>query len=216
MPKVLHVGSSSWSTPATSFPLRSRGRARIVRTFYTRGLYHMEGIGGYDYYYVEDVIPITTLKVGGTEWMVDDPPHWLGMQLIARRCAGRVLCAGLGLGLILFALRGNQGVTSVDMLEKEEDVIKLMKPLIPRCRILEGDFWRFEDFRAYDTIFVDIWSGYETGEKVAEMRRALRMIKLNAPRASVFIWGLKDMTANPALCGPLQEGEQGPCSRPDG
>jgi hypothetical protein len=196
--RTLTVSGASWSTPATSFPLRSYGRARITRTYYGKGAYHMDGIGGYDYYEVKDSIPITSLRLGGVEWMVDDPPHWLGLQLIARECRGRVLCVGLGLGLIVFALRGNSAVSEVAVLEKEEEIIRLIAPLLPPCKVLRGDFWRFARFHEYDTIFVDIWSGYETRPKVLEMKRALALLRERAPHAAAYLWGLRDPLFNPA------------------
>jgi len=196
--RTLIVSEAEWSTPATSFPLRSYGKARIARTYYGRGTYHMDGVGGYDYYEVKDRIPITSLKLGSVEWMVDDPPHWLGMQLIARQCRGRVLCVGLGLGLIIFALQANGAVKEVAVLEREEDIIKLMAPLLPPCRLLKGDFWRFQRYDEYDTIFVDIWPGYETRAKLLEMKRAYALLKERAPDAAVYLWGPRDPVLNPA------------------
>ena len=103
---------AGWQTPATSYPRTQLGAARITDMKY-RGMYHAFGtrpLGKqerYDYYNVAGSIRVTGLKINGKTWMVDDPPHWWSIQERASQYHGHVLCAGLGLGLIVHALEAN-------------------------------------------------------------------------------------------------------------
>jgi 16S rRNA A1518/A1519 N6-dimethyltransferase RsmA/KsgA/DIM1 with predicted DNA glycosylase/AP lyase activity len=78
--------------------------------------------------------------------MVDDPLHWLGMQDLASAMTGKVLIAGLGLGLVLQALRDNHEVTEIHVIERNKDVIGLMKHHMPqedRIKIIREDFCNY-------------------------------------------------------------------------
>ena len=99
-----------WETPATKYPLIKTGSVKISRINQKAGYYYMEGVRGYDYYHHAKKIPITCLKIGRETVMVDDPLHWIGMQDLAKAMKGKVLIAGLGLGLVLHALRDNKEV----------------------------------------------------------------------------------------------------------
>ncbi len=105
----------------------------------------MEGVRGYDYFTVKKPIPITSLIVDRQTWMVDDPLHWYGMQDLAKAASGRVLVAGLGLGLVIHALEENEAVTAVDVVEIDEDVIGLITTRIKmkKTEIINEDFWRY-------------------------------------------------------------------------
>lgn len=135
-----------WETPATKYPLIKVGSVEICRIKQKAGYYYMEGVRGYDYYHHAMKIPVTCLKIGTETVMVDDPLHWIGMQDLAKAMKGKVLIAGLGLGLVLHALWDNKEVTEIHVIEYNKDVIRIMKNNMPkddRIKIISDDFWNY-------------------------------------------------------------------------
>jgi len=195
----------SWETPATKYPLIKRGKARLSRKPYTKGLYMMEGVRGYDYFTVKKPIPVTSLIVGKETWMVDDPLHWYGMQDLAKAASGRVLVAGLGLGLVIHALEKNESVTIIDAVEIDMDVINLITPLIKmsKTNIINDDFWRYQQVteETYDTCILDIWV-YEETDRIRtgySMLAAIGSVSSRYPSAKIYVWGIRDPIWNPAV-----------------
>jgi hypothetical protein len=143
----------SWATPLTAAAAEGRrvGGARLVQTHY-RGLYAADQVGDLDYYYAPHWLPVSDLqrrsglRGGWRTWMVDDPKHWYGMKERADALpGGRILCAGLGLGLMLWHLTARADVSQIDVCEIDPDVIALMKPLIPddsRIVLINEDYYR--------------------------------------------------------------------------
>jgi predicted methyltransferase len=202
------IDISEWKTPATDYPEKEFGSARIVHGFYNNGYYNNYGVRRYSYFRVVGQIPVTSLeirKIGrGKEmwqtWMVDDPPHWWSMQGYARNSSGKVLVAGLGLGLVIGELLKNVDVSSVTVVEHNKDVIGLISPLLPaaidvKLDIVNKDFYEFinKTDNKFDRIIIDLWttsSGEETLRILSEEVRPLSyyMMKL-FPDASVVFHG---------------------------
>lgn len=159
-----------WKTPATDYPEKEFGSAKIVHGFYNWGHFHNYGVNGYTFFRVVKQIPVTTLEIKDDKgiwqtWMVDDPPHWWSMQDYARNSSGRVLVAGLGLGLVTGELLKNVDVNSVTVVEINKDVIGLISPLLPeaidvRFDVVNKDFCRFinETDEQFDRIIIDLWT----------------------------------------------------------
>ena len=148
--KVLEV--KDWATPYTGVPEALSGRARLHFARYTRGYYRLEGIDGYEFYHLQQSLGVMCLQIREgrkwNTWMVDDPLHWLGMEAFVKRLrGGKVLCAGLGLGLMVFHLVKQPYVTGIDIVEREPDVVHLIEPHLPkdpRITIYAGlDFYEF-------------------------------------------------------------------------
>jgi len=195
-----------WRTPATDYPEQSFGTAEIKKVRQPIGLYLMEGVAGYDLWYNEKPITVTTLKVKGKTWMVDDPINWKGMEILGKAARGKVLTGGLGLGLILHSLAKNPNVTSIDVVENNEDVIKLMKDKLPdkKVRIIKGDMMNKDILgKEYDTIILDLWTGKGTLPIFAEMMGAFTTFKYWYPNANIYIWGMTDPAFNPAVTKKL-------------
>lgn len=200
---------STWETPATKYLLNKVGRAKITRPISRKGFYRMEGVRGYDYYEVTKPIPITSLMIGRETVMVDDPLQWIGMQELANHCKGKVITAGLGLGLVTHALAGNPAVKSITVVEREADVIELVKPRVldavrsrngssPEIEIIKGDI--FENItQGYDVLILDIWWGRSNAKTHFEMLEAYSAARAAYPGMKVYIWGLKDPEMNPAI-----------------
>ena len=196
---------SEWKTPATDYPEKQVGSARIKREKYERGYYRNYGVRGYEYFFVKKRIPITSIEIRDDDgkwkiWMVDDIPHWWSMQDYALNSLGRVLVAGLGLGLVVGELLNNIDVDSVTVIERNRDVIDLISPLLPdggdiKFEMINGDFYEFlnNTKEKFDRIIVDIWvtgSAEETSKILYEEVEpfAYYLMKL-FPDASVVFHG---------------------------
>lgn len=168
--EIIEIGE--WRTPATDYPEKELGSVRIVHGFYNYGYFHSYGVRGYKFFRVIKQIPVTSLEIKEAKdgkiwntWMVDDPPHQWSMQDYARNSAGRVLVAGLGLGLVTHELLENIDVDSITIIEKNKDVIDLISPLLPKAEnvkfdIINDDFYVFinETSRQFDRIIIDLWT----------------------------------------------------------
>ncbi len=149
---------TSWRTPATDYPDAELGNVRIETVKYRRGYYRCYGLRDHQVYRVAKPITIRGLTIDGKTWMVDDPPHWWAMEEHAQFYRGHVLVAGLGLGLIVHALATNRSVTRITVVEREQDVIDLVAPLVPPVEIVHGDFWEW-DGPTPDGVFFDLFVG---------------------------------------------------------
>ncbi len=188
------INIDEWETPATAYPEKKFGSARIRREFYNYGYFNNYGVRGYKFFNVIKPIPITSLEIkynnndngnngsrdngnnGSRDnrirydwetWMVDDPPHYWSMQDYASRSMGKVLVAGLGLGLVLWDLSNNVDVNSITVIELNKDVIGLISPLLPKVedcdmefRIINKDFYEFinETEEQFDRLIIDLWT----------------------------------------------------------
>ncbi len=172
--KVLFI--KNFETPYTNLPDLIYGKARITHVIYEDGLYRMEGVYGYSYYELLKPIKVTLLQVKTRvnrkrkwkTWMVDDPLHWYGMKEFSERCRnGNVLVAGLGLGLIVHHLAKRKDITEIIVVEKNRDVIGLIKPCLSfdkRIKIIHGNYYKWiekfaEKRKHFDNIIVDLWVG---------------------------------------------------------
>ena len=90
--KILEI--KKWKPFTSLYPQAKLGNVEIEKTKYKRGYYLMEGVGGYELFHLKNPAIITTLKIYGEQQMVDDPLHYLGMNLLAKNSGGRVLTAG--------------------------------------------------------------------------------------------------------------------------
>lgn len=196
---------SEWKTPATDYPEKEFGTAKIVHGFYNYGYFHNYGVNGYIFFEVTKQIPITSLEIKDDKgiwqtWMVDDPPHFWSMQNYAKNSSGRVLVAGLGLGLVTGELLNSVDVDSITVVEKNKDVIGLISPLLPKAidvqfRILNEDFYDFinETNEEFDRLIIDLWvsgSAEETKRILGEEVRPLAYyLKKIFPDASAVFHG---------------------------
>ena len=144
---ILLVYADEWETAPMRYPLSSVGHAKITREAQEKGLYHMHGMGGYEYYVHDSPLPITELEIGGKTWMVDDPLHWIGIQEFVKHAPpGSILCAGLGLGIVVHHLVKRDDITSIMVVEWDKDVIELITPNLPdddRVQIINDDYWGY-------------------------------------------------------------------------
>lgn len=191
---------TEWRTPATTYLTTQGRRVRIGRSRYTRGFYEAYQTGPgvdehYQYYHLPKGIHVTTLQIKEGRrwktWMVDDPPHWWAMQEHARHYQGHVLCAGLGLGLIVHALQENPQVTKITVVEREHAVATLVSPHLPSNKpltIVLGDWYSFQSKTTFDGVFFDLFVGnghalipqaYRTMLEMAQRFPAARELRIH-------------------------------------
>jgi len=186
--RVLRI--KEWKTVATDYPLKRLGVAEITRAPYRRGIYLMEQVMGYDFFFAETRIPVTDLRIRGKVVMVDDPLHWYGMEGLANASRGNVLVGGLGLGLIVHHLVKNPEVKRIDVVEMEKDVIDLIKPLLPngKVKIHHGNIFdpKWLELEP-NTIILDLWVGRPP---IGEMLGAFHHFTFKRPGTPVYIWGI--------------------------
>lgn len=164
-----------WHTEATDYPNKKHGKARIFKYRCRVGhTYWAEGMKGLMYYgFVPGHNRITELTINSQCWMTDLPQYYWSLEYFAKQSRGQVLVAGLGLGLVVHCLVKNPEVKNIAVIEREPDVINLIKPLLPddpRINIIEADFHRFMpwDKERRDTVIFDLglWSMMEGEEHV--------------------------------------------------
>lgn len=108
--------------------------------------------------------------------------HW-----IAQAAFGRVLIAGLGLGMVPYHLAQLSRVDQIDIVEINPDVIQLVHPRIshPKIRIQQcgiEEFGRAEldkpkaDRLKWDVIYFDIWPTitYDDQPQITRLKRMFR------------------------------------------
>jgi len=86
-----------------------------------------------------------------------------------RQAEGRVLVTGLGLGCVVRGLLAKRSVTAVTVIEKSADVLKLVKPHMPRdehLEIIHADAltWAGQTDRTFDYAWHDLWTDRTKGE----------------------------------------------------
>ena len=73
---------------------------------------------------------------------------------------GDVLIAGLGIGMILLGLQNNEKVTSITVIEKEQEILKIIKDQLPlngKVTIIHGDIFSYVPDKKFNIIYFDIW-----------------------------------------------------------
>jgi len=101
------------------------------------------------------------LYVNNELMMSDTTMERISNQEFIKNAKGRVLVAGLGLGLILRPILCNTDVTEIIVIEKYPDVISLVEPKYqnPKLKIIEADIFDYDmpKDEKFDCIYFDIW-----------------------------------------------------------
>ncbi len=206
--KVFDV-PTDYRTFATDLPTEPSGNVRIAESKKKPGYYLMEGVRGYELYQTRHPMKERLLKIDGQTWMTDDPLHNEGMKALAEKSRGRVLVAGLGLGLVTDALLKNPEVESVTTVERNEQVIELVHPHFPsivkeRLTIEHEDFWKFVEItqEPYDTVICDLYvvsRAGRTDDQPYPPAIGRYFLQRAYPKSDVWVWGMRDPSANPAV-----------------
>lgn len=194
-----------WQTPATNYEEREVGDFRLKLSKYSRSnVYPYWGMDGYLFFKCVKAIPVMLLqqKVNGKwkQWMVDDPPNYRAMQIYARAAEGRVLCAGLGLGLMLHELAKNKKVTHITTVERSQEVIDLVWEYCPDgSTLVVDDFWEFvkRNEEQWDMILADLWVSRSKQDKVRLLYEIIPLaiqLKTKWPNAKLVIHGFQTLS----------------------
>jgi hypothetical protein len=94
---------------------------------------------------------------GGTTWMSCSPAELESVAPLYRAAVGDVVVMGLGLGVLLAAVKHKPGVRSVTVVEMDPRVVTLCEHLLDGVEVVIADarVWRPE--RTFDVVLADIW-----------------------------------------------------------
>ena len=94
-----------------------------------------------------------------------------------RAAEGKVLIAGLGLGMVLQEVLKKDSVTKVTVVEISKDVINLVANSYqdPRLEIINEDIFNFKPTEHYDFGWYDIWDDI-SGDEYEEMKKLTRKL----------------------------------------
>lgn len=126
-------------------------------------------------------VSYTILKDKNGIWMTDVPAEQASAHGALRKCKGRVLVGGLGLGYFAKKLQEKDNVTSVIIVEISKDVInlvwrhlKLDKRFIIVCMDIKKYLKKYTSNRRFDWVYLDVWhadSEYEFMDNVLPLKR---------------------------------------------
>ena len=129
------------------------------------------------------------LHIDGELMMSDTTMERLTNVEFIKRANGRVLIAGLGIGLVILNILNKKEVTEVIVMEKYQDVIDLVLPKFnsnvgcKKLKVIEGDVFDYEfpKTEKFDTIYFDIWPTISS-DNVDEMKTLHKLYRKNLKR----------------------------------
>lgn len=185
-----------YETPIDHYPNQKFGKVEIKRLRASaHSTYFAEGVRGHLYYEYAKRTDIIVLKISGKIWMTTDPAYLWSLEHFAEQAKGKVLVAGLGLGIVVHLLTKNPAVTQIDVVDRELDVIGLVQPLLPedpRIHVHHDDFYNWCDHAGMNTDYVPdtvIWDlAVGTGGKISEGKEIMFALPLVAGRFMPERW----------------------------
>ena len=110
--------------------------------------------------------------------MSNTPDEINDQRYFVHKAKGNVLINGLGLGITLKLVLEKPEVINVTVIEKSEDVIKLVAPTYqkdPRLVILNADAFEYKPPKGahYDAVYHDIWNNI-TSDNLPQMHKLHR------------------------------------------
>lgn len=128
----------------------------------------------------------------GREWMLITPNEIETMKAPVEGAFGDVVTYGLGLGYFAFMASEKQEVSSVTVVERDEQVIKLfLKYILPqfpckeKIRIIHGDALEYAaEEHPCDYVFADIWHDPSDG---CELYKKLKALERDGIKYSYWI-----------------------------
>lgn len=132
----------------------------------------------------------------GREWMLITPNEIVTMREPIRHAHGKVLTFGLGLGYFSFMAARKPDVSSVTVVERDRNVIRLfdtyIRPQLPcadKITVLHDDAYQYAEKRMkagkYDVVFADIW--HDPSDGVTAYRKLKKYERL-LPKAEFLYW----------------------------
>jgi spermidine synthase len=121
------------------------------------------------------------LFINGKLFMSNTPMEVITNINFIRNAHGNVLIAGLGLGLIIYAIQDLEHVTSITIIEKNKTLIDIMNEVSgfnKKVNIIHEDVFtcNFPKHIIFDTIYFDIWEN-KCGDNWTEIKKLKRKYK---------------------------------------
>ena len=156
--KRARIGDLGFPDMTTVVPARKRGPVEVVHHTVTEMQSLVSVFSGPGQYCPPGKYAV--LRVDGQVMMSDTRFERTTNRDVVVNAKGKVLIAGLGLGMILHPIAAKAGVKEILVVEKSRDVIKMISPTLPRKVELEcADVFDWSPLdRKWDTIYFDIWS----------------------------------------------------------
>lgn len=166
----------------------------------------------------------TQLWIGDRLMMSDTPMERLTNNRLLKNAHGRVLVAGLGIGMIIHALYEDPQVEHVHVIESNKHVIELVAPSLVRSKgrvtVELGDIFTWlpkTPETRYDTVYFDIWysMGATALQEMQALRKRFRPYLAPGKFNKIMSWGERELSgklerADTAMGGdPLQTLERG-------
>ena len=109
----------------------------------------------------------------GYECIMSETPMEKRSNLkFVNKAHGRVLVAGLGIGMILLAIQDKPEVEEIIVVEMSQEVIDLVQPQLPlnnKVKIVHEDIFEYIPEGKFNTIYFDIWATYNSDTYEDEM-----------------------------------------------
>ena len=111
----------------------------------------------------------------GNIYMSNTPSEVKDHWSFIRNAHGSVLIAGLGLGMVVRALLDKGKCTRIVVVEKSEDVLKLVSPYYndKRVEIIHSDIFNYKPNEHFNFAWFDIWRDI-CGDNYPEMKKLNR------------------------------------------
>jgi len=138
----------------------------------------------------------TLREEGVANWMTSMPQEIEQHSRQLTGMSGRVLIGGLGLGLAVAYLEGNDDVTEIVCVEKSQSIIHMVLPFLPKkkTRVIQMDLFKYLELEnEFDFAFYDIWC--PTGETVHK-NYVIPLRKLSQgliPQENIQCWNEDEM-----------------------
>lgn len=132
----------------------------------------------------------------GREWMLITPNEINTMEPAVQRARGRVLTFGLGLGYFAYMAAEKPEVISVDVVERDPDVIALFHTQIlpqfgqrQKVRVIQGDAFAYAAGpmaqERYDFVFTDLWHDPSDG---VDLYLRMKRVEGRRPESEYMYW----------------------------
>jgi len=106
-----------------------------------------------------------------------------------RKAKGDVLIAGFGLGMVVLAIQNKPEVTSITVVEINQELVDFIKPNLPlndKVKIIVSDIHDYEPTIIFDTVYCDIWN-HISGDNYDEMNNLSEKF-FEASTGGVYHW----------------------------
>lgn len=125
------------------------------------------------------------LVVNGELMMSDTGMERYSNREFIKKANGKILIAGLGIGMVLKNILDKPEVTEVLVIEKYQDVIDLVKPKFnhPKLKVIQENIFNYKTKEKFDVIYFDIWPSINT-DNLEEIKILHNKFKYNLNRTN--------------------------------